>query len=90
MALSREEMKEISRDISKIIDLLDNGTTTADELLDRAAQLPPHQARACQLWIKFAVAIRKAPPMKVKEPRYRKGTGRRPAAWSDCHWQPPQ
>jgi hypothetical protein len=35
-------------------------------------------------WIKDAAQ----PTPSVKNPRYRKGTGRRPVSWSDCLWKP--
>lgn len=84
-------VEEIKDGVLKMMDLLDSGDVTAEQLRERARELPDAQSLLC--WIDFAEMLHECPkktetPALVKNPRFRAGTGMQPAAWADCLWQP--
>ena len=87
--ISHEDLKCLANQLCKVIDLLEAREVSESELRNRVADLPPTEAQACNAWIDLVVAIQEASRL-VEEPDYRKGTGMKRVAWSDCLWQPPQ
>lgn len=79
--------------VLQLLDLLDAGEVTADELRERARQSP--LVESLLPWIDLAELLHQAPkqnetPVPVKNPGFRRGTGMQPTAWADCLWRPPR
>jgi hypothetical protein len=87
--MSHEDLKCLANQLCKVIDLLEAREVSEKELRNRVADLPPNEALACNAWIDLVVALDEA-SRRVEEPAYRKGTGMKRVAWSDCLWRPPQ
>lgn len=86
---NKSSMQTLVDGILQMMDLLDAGEVTEEELRERTGHIS-----GIDVWIDFAVMLHKCPreqdgpAVTVKNPRYRKGTGMRPAAWSGCLWKP--
>lgn len=95
-SLSKDGMQQLLRSIIEIFDRLEQGNATAEELRERTRSLPMDQYQAVMLVIDLAEMLHTCPKestaaaVTVVNPRYRKGTGRQPAAWSSCLWRPPE
>ena len=82
--------------IFTIVDALDRGEPIEGHIRESVKSLPPAERESILTILEVALEIHRAPVMKeaaqptpaVKNPRYRKGTGRRPVSWSDCLWKP--
>ncbi|WP_129136384.1 hypothetical protein [Luteimonas sp. YGD11-2] len=76
----------------QILEALDSGKATADQLRRRAMNLPGGGGLCALPWIDLADDIhRSASPVgesRMEEPVFRRGTGMAPVAWADCLWQP--
>ena len=89
--LSQDQLEELAKTLTMLMDACDRGMTPnaiRECLLDGG--ISPDTA---ETWVECARALHELPPVEerpaVINPRYRKGTGRRPVAWSDCLWKPP-
>ncbi|MGJ4804436.1 hypothetical protein [Luteimonas sp. SDU82] len=87
--MSTSDSREILTAVLEMMHLLDDGEIGESELRKRLQDTP-----GAQVWVDLAVALHEcpkdaAPTMEiVKNPRFRKGTGRQPISWSNCLWQP--
>lgn len=81
--------------VVKILDLLQSGQATCEELRARVQELPEGQRAGPLALIELAEMVHQGPNVDdekplptVKNPRYRKATGMRAVRWADCLWQP--
>jgi hypothetical protein len=68
-----------------ILDVLDKGQATAQQLRERARDFPG--GLNMLPWIDLAEALHQVPP-PAADPTFKAGTGMQPVAWEDCLWRP--
>jgi prophage DNA circulation protein len=85
------------RNILSVVQALDRGESIEALIRQEAEALEPATRRSLLMVLDLALELHRCPPLglkeavtapRVREPRYRKGTGRRPVSWADCIWQP--
>ena len=95
MAITQAELKAIADRVIAMVEMMDRGEVTAAQLRDRAYATPSGRLPSTLAWIDLAEIVHKSPQNIPKEaatlaknPRYREGTGMKPAKWSNCLWKP--
>ena len=89
--LPQGQLEDLANTLSLLIVACDRGMTPEairGRLLDSG--ITPEDAEA---WVECARALHEGleetqAPARVKDPSYRKGTGRKPAKWANCLWRP--